>query len=355
MPPDGSAGVCAWATHFDSCMLPPTPTRSLVLTASAIHWRFDSHGGGTFVGTQPPPMTFVTRTLPQFGGGPDVLVLYTQAFTIENGATLDVSGDKPLVIASDSTISIAGRLNAGSQGRASGSSNSGPGANKPGCSNGLDGSNSGDGGGGGGGALAAIAGVGGPGNGGAGGNSGSVIALASYIRGGCPGGKGGRSDGGAGGDGGGAIELAARVSILVTGTINAGGAGGDGARDQHASGGGGGGSGGVISFDSPSVTLVAGAVAAANGGGGGGGVDDESSASPGSDGAVGAGNASGGSSGISQIGGAGGASNPLTGAPGTGGGNGGGGGGGGSTGYVMVHATTFMATGATVSPPVTLR
>lgn len=348
--PDG-AMACAWATHFDSCMLPGEPPNPLTLTQPTV-WIFDTHGTGVFRGTVPPAMTYVLKVVPQYNGGPDVLVLYSSAFTLEAGATLAVTGDKPLVIASGSTIQLDGVLDAGSHNIGTGSI-VGPGANLGTCTTGLDGSNNGDGGGGGGGALAASGGTGGDGkNGGTAGKAGALVAVPGFLRAGCPGGKGGKGGGGSGGNGGGAIELVARGSIVVNGKINAGGAGGG--RGQQQTGGGGGGSGGVISLDSTSVMLMSTAILAANGGGGGGGEND-GNASAGTDGLVGALGAAGGNSDVGAVGGLGGALNPLAGGPGMGssGDGGGGGGGGGSAGYVIVYAGSFTPSSAVVSPPAT--
>jgi len=341
----GVAAACAWATHFDACALPAAPANPLTLSAGA--WRFDTTRGGGFVLAQPPPMTFVTKTLPQVGGGPDVLVLYSAGFTLAAGATLVVSGDKPLVIASDSTIAIDGSLIAASVREVRG-----PGANAAGCSTNLAGSSGGDGGGGGGGALAAGGGGGGPGKNANAGAAGTMLAEPGFVRGGCAGGSGGRTSGGGGGSGGGGIELAARVSISVTGQINAGGQGGEGGgRFQQKGGGGGGGSGGIISLDAAAITLAPTAMIAANGGGGGGGANNAGGGGGGDDGTMTTGNAGGGSSDANHGGGTGGSSNRLGGEAGKGSDDdGGGGGGGGSTGFVMVRATTFQPTQALISP-----
>ena len=56
--------------------------------------------------TRDATMTFVARAMPRRGGGQQVVVLYTSAFTLDLGATLIVTGDKPLVIASNSMITI---------------------------------------------------------------------------------------------------------------------------------------------------------------------------------------------------------------------------------------------------------
>lgn len=350
-PPADSAPVScvAWAAHFDVCALPAAPAAPLTLAGSTV-WRFDTTGAGAFVGPAPAANTFTTKALPQTGGGPQVLVLYASAFTLQAGAILDVVGDTPLVVAADTTLEIAGTLNANSR---TGASIRGPGANAGDCTSGIDGAGSGDGGGGGGAGLSGLGGGGGARNVRDGGLPGALVTLPATLRAGCGGGAGGRATGGRGGDGGGALELAARTSILVSGSINTGGGGGvGGGQAQQRGGGGGGGSGGVLSFDSTRVTLSNTATVAANGGGGGGGAEEANGGSNGADGALGTGGAVGGTSDCSNVGGGGGAGVLLPGRPGTGAENDcGGGGGGGAAGYVLVRATAFNGAGASISPP----
>ncbi len=346
----GAVMACAWATHFDACELPGTPPAQALVLNSGTKWTFTTLGTGGF-GPVMPAGGFVIRKLSQTGGGRDVLALYTSAFTLGAGATLDVTGDKAFVIVADSTIEIEGVLDAGSHAGNGGLPLVGPGANDVGCAGSLDGGvSSGGNGGGGGGALAANGGPGGDGhNGGPGGLAGARVALPAFVRAGCAGGAGGGTRNGNGGNGGGAIELAARGAITVTGHINAGGGGGEGG-DKQQGGGGGGGSGGIISFHAPTVTFGPNAVIGANGGGGGAGGTDDESGHSGDDGPLAATSARGGDSGSDRAGGDGGALSAASGSPGTGGGNGGGGGGG-SVGYVMVRAGSFNP-GGVVSPSI---
>ena len=124
----------------------------------------------------------------------------------------------------------------------------------------------------------------GAGYGAAGGNGGSdglnvVSGGASYgdaaitaLVGGSGGGGGGTTNATAsahGGGGGGGIQLVSNSSIVITGTINAGGCGGLPGITSPGGGGGGGG-GGTVLLEAPSISIV-GAVAANGGGGGGGG------------------------------------------------------------------------------------
>jgi hypothetical protein len=343
--------ACAWAAHFDACELPGTPPAQALMLNSPTKWTFTTAGMGGF-GPVTPAGGFVIRKLSQTGGGRDVLVLYTSAFTLGAGATLDITGDKALVIAADTTIKIDGTLDAGSHTVSSGPPVVGPGANDIGCTGNLNGGGSGSGGsGGGGGALAANGGPGGDGdNGGTGGGAGVQVALPAFVRAGCAGGTGGGSTrtNGNGGNGGGTIELAARGAITVTGRINAGGAGGEGGAKLQG-GGGGGGSGGIISFHAPTVTFTSTAVIVANGGAGGSGGSDEDSGHAGDDGLLAAASARGGDPASESAGGDGGTVGKPDGSPGTDGSKSGGGGGG-STGYVMVRAGSFSPAGVG-SPP----
>jgi hypothetical protein len=352
---DDPVATCAWARHFNACALPAAPTAPLALTD---RWTLNTTAATllpTRIGTVIPVEAFVLKIVAQTGDGRDLLVLHTSAFTLAAGASLDVTGDRPLVIAAESTIEIDGDLDASSRGGKTTLPSNGPGASDSACAGTLDGSFSAQdnpvGSGGGGGGLAATGGTGGSGNAGnLRGAAGALVAIPALLRAGCAGGSGGgrMKSVADGGQGGGAIELAARTSVTVIGRINAGGAGGLGGIES-GDGGGGGGSGGLISFDAPTVTLAPGSVIAANGGGGGAGADDERGGD-GDDALLNAASARGGG-GKSNTGGDGGALTMFAGADGGSAQNGGGGGGGGSVGYVLVRARTFMSSGAVVSPP----
>lgn len=88
------------------------------------------------------------------------------------------------------------------------------------------------------------------------------------LIGGCDGGYGG-TDGGTAlatpGRGGGAVYVAAGETIIISGTINASGAGAYGGNNGAGSGGG---AGGLIGLDAPMISLGATAILVANGGGG---------------------------------------------------------------------------------------
>lgn len=111
-PPDAS---CDFAIHFDSCMIAKPPSGGVVLTPGM--WTFDTDAR-QFSSTAGP---FAATDITQPAGGPAVL-LATEAFDVQNGATLRVVGAKPLIIGSWTTIVVDGEIDAGSQ------QNSAPGA-----------------------------------------------------------------------------------------------------------------------------------------------------------------------------------------------------------------------------------
>lgn len=282
-------------------------------------------------------------------------VISVQSFRIAGGATLRVTGSKPLIIASWSTLVIDGTIDASSN-----TTELGAGANPADCSTHapVAGQAENDGGGGGGGgSMIAAGGRGGNGDDNSvGGAGGAALATPPLLLGGCPGAAGGngRQPAGAGGAGGGAVALTALESITVTGNINAGGAGGLGAAGENG-GGGGGGSGGMIALESAAVS-VSGTIAA-NGGGGGGGSTDNNNAtgSPGQPGQLSATRATGGpgNNNGGGAGGLGGAGATAIGGAGQNGGNDAGGGGGGSCGFVVVASTAAATLGGTISPVAT--
>ena len=306
---------------------------------------FDSTTG-VFSPTQ-ASSTYVVVNLPQLGGGPDASVLFVKS--LDSAATLRIVGTRAVIIASDSTIAIAGSIDAGS----TLSGFRGPDANASPCNAAGAGGASGDGGGGGGGGFGSSGGAGGTGdNTGAAnaGAKGTSILPPAWVRGGCAGAGGLHANSGVAGASGGGLELAARNSVMVAGRINAGGGAGGGAPGQKG-GGGGGGSGGMIGLDAPMVTILSGAVLAANGGGAGGGADGAGSASAGADATTAA--VAGGGTGPNALGGSGASGGSSATAGGNGLGSGGGGGGGGGVGYIVVHGA--LTTAGTTSPAVTLQ
>jgi hypothetical protein len=273
------------------------------------------------------------------------------------GVTLRVVGARPLIIASWTTITVNGKIDASS----SVANGIGAGANPTECSThqAANGQNSNTGAGAGGGAgFGGVGGNGGQGDGGNAGAAGAAVAV-PLLLGGCHGGTGGTGQlaGGVGGNGGGAVQLTARDSIELTGVITAGGGGGIGATGSGGAGdggGGGGGSGGMIGLESASVTINAAAIVAANGGGGGGGAEQQTGQN-GGDGAASATRATGGVAPNSGDGGPGSGGAITAGAGGVASPDHGGGGGGGGAGFVVISSSTAASVASTiVSPGATL-
>jgi len=340
------APVCGWSmspTNFDACAA-GVPSGDWIVTNGT----YDTDSAG---GASGPVGTVVQQS-----GGPMVRLLRVGRFNVPPGISLTIQGSMALIIAAD-TVDVAGNISVfDGTGGAS-------------CSvvvNGIAGTRCGSGGAGG--AFGASGGAGGGCSGVTGPTGPSEIGNATLtpLFGGCPGGLGG----GAGtatrgfpGGPGGALQISARVSLSVTGVINAGGGGGGGGIGTLsgctgggcASGGGGGGSGGAILLESPMV-LVGGHVCANGGAGGGGGGNGNTTGAGGGGGATCADMPSTGGAGLS--GGGGGQSGGHTAHP-----PGydavaittldGGGGGGGSVGRIRIRAAnaTPISIGAVVSPP----
>lgn len=328
--------------QFKGCDI-PRPTESLTLDVAGTYtYNTDTGALGAPGGTTTTPANVVV---------PAGRVISVEAFNLASGARLRVLGAKPLIVASWSTIDVAGVIDASSN-----ATENGAGANPSGCAQHAAGpgqsntSGAGGGGGGGNGGAGAAGGRGDAGNGGAGG----ATVTAPLLLGGCAGGNGGNGNqlGGAGGSGGGAIQLTARDSVTIRGTVHAGGAGGAGGSggNDAAAGGGGGGTGGMIGIESMSITIQSGAILAANGGGGGGGSDDQLGGR-GQDGQPLATRAVGGTEVNAGRGGLGSGGAVLTGGIGGDSGANGAGGGGGGAGFIVLAATTAPSvTGAIVSP-----
>lgn len=329
---------------------------------------FEVAGGQQMINTDKDPRC---DTLTQ-AGGVNVCLIYATAVVIDGSATLTATGQRPLAIASTSTLTLEGTIDVGSHG-----GQQGPGADTAECS--FAGMPANDTGGGGGGAGGSFTLAGGDGGSGDQNNNGSpsgpalpgkhgAITAISALRGGCPGQAGGDEGGGPGsgrggrgGHSGGALYLFARDSIAISGNVRAtgaGGAGGDG-----LAGGGGGGTGGLIVIESPSI-MSSGRISANGGGGGqGGGVSSEGLFKPsmrvpgnaGQDGDLGA---------TAAAGGAGAANNDPGFGPGGAGGavtaaasgttaDFGGGGGGGAAGVVMIRSKQPQLSGVISPMPAT--
>lgn len=345
--------------HVDACALPP-PGASWHLTAGL--YTYDTTSGTLSPGPSPTSAVIAQRDL----NAPQVRVISVDAFTMDTGAVILVSGTHPLVIASWSTITTSGTIDAGSHIGGTTGAGVDPGGLCNAATAGQDGLSSGGSGGGGGGGMRGAGGGGGQGDnppGPLGGPGGAAIGTPTFVRGGCSGADSGTAGSGAGppsnpstvssrGAGGGAIELIARTTITLTGAaVLAGGAGGGGAPQNSACGGGGGGAGGFVGLDAPAISVV-GSVLAANGGGGGASAPFAGSGNSGGDGGPNGNQASGGAAQTcAPAGGNGGAGGSFGGATATGNGACGGGGGGGATGFVLIWSPGFTTTSSTISPP----
>lgn len=184
------------------------------------------------------------------------------SITLPSGETVTGVGARPLVLfAWPGDITIQGTLSVASQR----TTTIGAGSALGPCGAAVAATGNG---GGAGGSFGALGGSGGGGTMGTLGTPGAAQVLSS-LRGGCPGADGAGTNAGVGRPGGGVVDLIAS-SIVVDGTINASGMGGDAATTSgNGAGGGGGGSGGAIVFDTPQLAINAGAQIFANGGSGG--------------------------------------------------------------------------------------
>lgn len=353
---DAGTDACAdWTpANFELCAL-PEPSAPLELSGGAFVYNTSTGMLMTPSGPLEPATAVVDLS-------PPVRIIHVESFVLGSGAELEVRGDHPLIIASASTIDVAGFIDVASiEDRIAGAGADPAICTQEAAGNGID--NMGGGGGGGGGGHAASGGAGGEGDNNddpaAGGSGGQVLPEPQTPRGGCRGGKGGLGGagaGGAGGSGGGAVQLSAASSIAIrtSALIAASGGGGLGGTEDDG-GGGGGGSGGFIGLDAPSVTIADGARLVANGGGGGGGADDE----PGTGGGSAADDADpalGGSSGGngSSDGGPGGSLESPNAPDVTETSNRGAGGGGGSVGYILIWVDDLDdSSSAVISPAAT--
>jgi hypothetical protein len=214
---------------------------------------------------------YVFEAVPQTQGGAEIAVLVVNSLTVTVDRTMTLSGRRPLVIISATTIAIEGDVIVGTA--------TAPGAMGSVDSNGLDGTGPGGGkagsnccfsGGAGGGGYCTVGGNGGNDyselTGGAGGDRYGTASIVP-LQGGSSGGRSRQDEcptSSKRGEGGGALQLVAGTSITVNGSISAPGGGGC---EETTWGGSGGGSGGAILLEAPAITLNG--IVAANGGGGG--------------------------------------------------------------------------------------
>ena len=281
-----------------------------------------------------------TMCTPMTGDGADKVCFVMAQDSLTVKSTLRATGRRPPVLAA-STIDVQALLDVGShRGKVP---EIGAGADPDVCLLAGGSLPSAHGGGAGGSFVTSGGAGGGDVAGDTGGKPGAGV-LPDSLRGGC---AGQASDAGSGaGHGGGAVYLSARVSIVLTGEINAAGESGDGGPVGDS--GGGAGAGGMVVFDAPMVTGP-GSVIATGGGGGGGGGDttpdrqgkEPVTSSPARGGTAGAHGGDGGDGATTSAAAAGG------GRPGSSGGGGGGGGGG--AGFIRAPGNAEL--GGTVTPP----
>jgi hypothetical protein len=358
---DAGPDICAdWepAFPFEPCDIPVDERGSPLILAGAGIYTYDTDSGELAV----PGGGRMEPVADEVDG---IRRVHAELIQIDAGTILKVRGSKPLLLASWSLIEIRGEIDLTS----SKDGGNGAGANPQVCLDaqfppGAGSNNLNGGGGGGGGGFGGRGGQGGFGAGAieTGGRSGGTAkGRVEQLRGGCSGGVGGRVDtagpGTAAGSGGGAIALSARVEILISGVVHAGGGGGIGGASNQLHGGGGGGSGGMLWLDSPRVSLEASARLIAEGGGGGEGSDGDLDL-PSGDGQ------SGTTDNNQALGGQGGGSGG-NGGGGSGGGNGvagldgddrkdvAGGGGGGGSGIIRVNGDLDLEPGALIRPTAT--
>lgn len=260
--PDGTpdAQVCFGSAGWTVCLM-PLPTDPVVLTGT-----IDTNPGAPLCANPTPAMWMA-------GGQRDACFIIGTTITLASAETVDVEGDRPLVLLATESISIDGTLDVASH-LADGKR--GPGASfDTGCNSSNGQSNSSRGGGGGGGSFGTLGADGGAGDSGNA-QKGLPGPVASpphdLLRAGCRGGGGsqGADDGRSGAHAGGAVYLVAST-ITIAGVINASGAGGEGG-DASRGGAAGGGAGGMIALDASLLTVTGTLIA--NGGGGGGGADN---------------------------------------------------------------------------------
>lgn len=292
----------------------------------------------------------------------DVVVLALRGLTLAPGSTLELRGDKAVILAVYGDADLQGLVDADAEKDVAGpGGSSGRYCN---LSTGAAGSFLSSAGGGGAGNLTA---------GSVGGNGtlpftfgvgGSLVpyGFPDPLHGGCSGGKGAVRNGAdtqaSGGGGGGALQVSVAGRLTISGRLSVAGGGGRGGTANKA-GGAGAGSGGGLHLEAQTLLLTGSAMLLANGGGGGGGAESSSAGQDGADGRDGdTAQADGGAKGGGEAG-AGGLGESVFGPDEQGGdstgGNGGGGGGGASAGRIHLRGvgSCNKSLGVVFSPPYT--
>jgi len=323
---DATLTCTSFSTLIDTCALPAggefPPTATL----------YNSDTGSVTVGAAAQQIAHVVVMTT---AGAMIDVIPVSAFMEDADTSLRITGALPVAFVATGEIEISGHLDVSAGGAGAGCDVIGTG--RDGQAQGL----TGDGGGGGGGAVSGAAG--------GASNNGNTRASGGSpqpgFAGGCAGGDGGLIDTPIA-DGGGVVYLISAQPILITGIVDASGAGGRGGSSMTGNhgGGGGGGGGGSLIFEAPSM-MNAGQINATGGGGGGG----SSIFGAGNPGKLGSAGGQGGA-GTSGNGGGRGGNGMLTAIQGADGGTSdGGGGGGGATGRIHIIGTV-TSTGA-IAPP----
>jgi len=346
MGPPADARLCYGTATFSFCLTGPAQSPLMFMNASAFDTSPNASLSPACLSAQPTDWTTTNNN-------PDACFLVGTSITIDGA--LSVSGSRPLVLVSASTITINANLDGASH--RDGTDSTGPGAPFSGCpSYTVMPAGAGNGGGGGaGGSFMKLGGVGGTGDmtGNAGGAPTTGAGTNPFVlRAGCNGQAGAGNNSGSTGKGGGAIYLVASDSITVATGVMINVSGGGGGLPGRDDGGSGGGAGGMLLLDAPVINST-GAFFFANGGGGSSGATntgsgsatdglDPASATAGGVGGPAPNGAGSGGTGWKHADTAGGAGMPSTTA------QFGGGGGGGGGGWIQAN----VATGATSSPPV---
>mgnify|MGYP003631763832 FL=1 len=291
-------------------------------------------------------------------GGPQACLLWGSSVSVDSGVGITAVGNRPLVVASATTISISGTVDASSQ--RGGQLGAGANFNECALASGPQ-RDVGGAGGAAGGSFAARAGDGGVGDQdeslgfdseGAPGTAGSSVGRPAFLRGGCPGGNGAdesasrfSGSGGSRGSSGGALAFYAATSFSLEGSGRIRVTGGGGGGGEVQAGGGGGGSGGMLLIEGGTAVAISGVIGANGGAGGEGGVRPFFGPTDGQDGSDGALSPSGalGGTGLDNAG-DGGVGSSLATLRGGGGedADGGGGGGGGSAGFIILRGAVTI-------------
>jgi len=280
--------------------------------------------------------------------GPSLCLIRYNAVNITEFGSLTLSGSRPLVLTSQTSLIVAGGIVVGA-------------GSNPGTVD-MNGLTEAGGGGGGG---ATPGGPGGNDSGGNGaGNAGGVHGSNALhpLVGGMHGAQGGGSSLAPGGSGGGALQLVACGTLSITGSVYANGYGGQGGAGagaaSDANGGGGGGAGGNLLLEGNNVSIDA-ALSANGGSGGGGGTNTAGGGSNGMPGQPGSGvSPAGGGAAATATAGKGGNGGARAVTPTAGGSassaSSAGGGGGGAAGYIRINSCAgLLATPTSISPDAT--